>query len=202
MTKVVLINGPARSGKDTLAKEAKNHFLSAYEFKFADVMHNFWQDVFFSMHDYDEAMSRTDGDLKSDPSPVLGLSYRQCMIATSEDFIKPILGNDFFGRLTAAQIAKGEALEKELYRSDPNFQYVALVSDSGFKEEAVAVIEKFGSENVLLLHLYRNGYTYSGDSRGYIHLDEFGVKTVNLENITLEQFTREGVQIIRDFVEA
>lgn len=199
MTKVILINGPARSGKDTLAEAIIQEWLVKIDdttyatHKFADIMHTFWESVFCTMLDYEDFVEHVKGSKKSIQNPLIGISYRQGMIALSEELIKPMLGKDFFGRYTAADI--------DFHAKLRNDEYVAVISDSGFKEEAVCIIEKFGAENVLLIKLYRPGFTFVGDSRNYISLEEFGVETVELENLDKEQFERKGVSIIREFVE-
>jgi hypothetical protein len=40
------------------------------------------------------------------------------------------------------------------------------------------VVDRFGANNVLLVRLTRDGYTFAGDSRGYIELP--GVRTVEM----------------------
>ena len=205
MTKVILVNGPARSGKDTLAEFLTNgRFTSdnspyyfphqTYPFKFAGVMHQLWKDIFLNITEEDDFNDWVDGSRKNETHPFLGCSYREAMIDFSENYIKPRYGINFFGRLTAEEIAQSQKFFKE--------DIVAVVSDSGFKEEAVSIIEKFGAENVLLVKLYRDGYSFNGDSRNYIDLEEFGVKTVEIENITLDQFRRDAILLIREFVEA
>lgn len=206
MTKVILINGPARSGKDTLAdvlEDAQYEWASKKDlsyvlcrFKFAGMMHKMWREVFWDYlaPDEDTFLDYVDGSKKNEVFEPLGVSYRQAMIAFSEDFIKPLLGTSFFGRYTAQQIAR-----QQLWY--PKNELVAIISDSGFAEEAVAIIEKFGAENVLHIKLYREGFTFSGDSRNYIDLEPFGVESVELENITLEQFKRDGTEIVREFIE-
>lgn len=204
MTKVVLINGPARSGKDTLGgmiytsqwrpgedglPEIKRKVM---QYKFAAVMQGLWQDIFYVITSEREYPEWVDGSKKNDPHPFMDVSFRSAMIDFSENYIKPTYGSDFFGRLTAEHIAKNEALLET--------EHLAVITDSGFKEEAVAIIEKFGAENVLLIKLYRDGYSFTGDSRNYLNLDEFGVQTVELRNKTLEQFRRDGVNVVAKFM--
>lgn len=201
MTKVILINGPARSGKDTLAKALYDNQFDKYGrrrnrplydvYKFAGVMQILWRNIFDPIVPDEEFYAWVDGNKKNEKHPFLGYSYRECMIDFSENYIKPRFGLDFFGKLTAEQIYRDSLMDENM---------VAVISDSGFKEEAVAIIEKFGAENILLVKLYREGYNFSGDSRGYINLDEFDVETVELENITMAQFERDGIKLVQDFV--
>lgn len=207
MTKVILLNGPARCGKDTLGsamymsqfnyetneKVYPKHYV--HEFKFASVMQNLWRSIFdIACKEDAEFQAYTDGDKKNEEHPELGFSFRSAMIDFSEEYIKPRYGIDFFGRITALDV---ERLSEDFHQAE----IVAVVTDSGFREEAVAMIEKFGAENVLLVKIYRSGYTFNGDSRSYINLDEFGVETKEIENITLDQFKRDGVELIAEFIQ-
>lgn len=196
MTKIILINGPARSGKDTLADYLTETNYRYQKFKFADCMQGLWRGIFSTFSpEYDEFIDYVDGSKKNDIHPDVGCSFRSAMIDFSENYIKPRYGINFFGRLTAAKVE--------------NLQYVlgdteltAVISDSGFEEEAVSLIEKFGAENVLLLKLYRPGYTFDGDSRSYINLKPFGVKTIELDNISIDQLKRDGLAAVEEFVAA
>lgn len=199
MTKVVLLNGPPRSGKDTVAQMMTEYWLRSSDsfrlrkYKFAGLLHDFWQKIFYAFaDDYEQYQSYVDGSDKSNVLASVGIAYRTGMISLSEDFVKPMLGKDFFGLYTAKQIAKDAEEE--------NVPFVAIISDSGFAEEAVALIEEFGAENILLVHLFRDGSNFSGDSRSYINLDTFGVTTIELDNISIEQLERDSITILTTFM--
>jgi len=54
------------------------------------------------------------------------------------------------------------------------------VPDSGFREEAEAIVREAGAGDVLLVRLHRPGHGFSGDSRGYIDLDDLGVESCDV----------------------
>jgi hypothetical protein len=83
-----------------------------------------------------------------------GLTPRQTYIAFAEKFAKPCFGHKFFGRRLLETLAKSEA---DHY----------IVADSGFRDEADAVIDHFGIERCLLIRVMRPGADFSKDSRGY-----------------------------------
>lgn len=198
MTKVILLNGPARSGKDTLATHIEYSISGCIGTKFAEPMQEFWKSIFSAaVLEDDDFVKYTDGDKKNEAHPALGFSFRSGMIDLSEQYIKPRYGLDFFGKVAALSIETRLAFLRNIgFPAN-----CAVISDSGFKEEAVAIIEKFGAENVLLIKLYRPGYTFADDSRNYINLDEFNVETRELQNIELDQFKTDGIAMVREFVE-
>jgi len=83
----------------------------------------------------------------------LNLSIREAMIYVSEIICKPRLGKAYFGKARADSIQEGEL----------------VIDDScGFAHELPPLIERVGQENILLLRIHREGYTFDGDSRGLI----------------------------------
>jgi hypothetical protein len=86
--------------------------------------------------------------------------------------MKPRYGEDIFGRLFLRELVKMRA----------NGDRIALVTDSGFQQEAETVIEAVGAANVLLLqvHATKRGCTFAHDSRSYITLS--GVETWKIHN--------------------
>lgn len=92
-------------------------------------------------------------DLKEVRCQDLGhMSCREAMIYVSEKVIKPRMGLDYFGKLVANEID----LEKDY-----------AISDGGFIDELLPVVEKVGKENFRLVQLTREGHDFSSDSRRY-----------------------------------
>lgn len=101
-----------------------------------------------------------DRDKKEQPQKELGgLTYREFMIHISEDIMKPLYGDDVFGK-RAAQVCVDA-----LYFGHKN----VVFSDGGFIDEVKALHEE-GLE-VIVIRLHRDGYTFVGDSRRYIYPD-------------------------------
>jgi len=126
------------------------------------------KDMTRALFNWDDAEAEYMEANKDTPQNALyGWSYRAFQIALSEDFIKPKLGGDAFGRLASRIIQRS-----------PSSLFIC--SDSGFAEEAVPIVRTVGAANVLLVQLQRQGHTFRGDSRSYISLPS--VRTVKLEN--------------------
>ena len=180
MTKIILINGPAGSGKDTVA----SNLLTALPAGTAEIVKFAAPLKATAITLYCNGDSRkfyefdNDQEKKNKPSAqFLGKSCRQVQIDLSESYMKPMHGQTVFGELLRNYIDT---------QSDKGVE-TFLVSDSGFRPEAEVLVDYFGPQNVLLIRLHREGHTYEGDSRNYIDLDDLDVETVDIQNIT-DQF--------------
>lgn len=156
MANLILISGPPRSGKDTLAKWISNT-MDYKAMKFAEPIERALRG-FFGMN-YAEFAERRN-ELKDEPWPLLGgKTFRNCMQSFSEDWAKQY-GKDIFGRLAAYRVRhdKDEGFGKFVF------------SDCGFTEEVAPVIRCFTPEEVILVRLFREGCSYEGDTRSYPNL--------------------------------
>lgn len=82
-------------------------------------------------------------------------TWRQFLIHISEDIMKPIFGQDVFGRAAAKLVREMDA-------------DLCFFSDGGFQVE-VEELRKEGT--VIVIQLERIGCSWNGDSRGYINGD-------------------------------
>jgi hypothetical protein len=148
---IILFNGPPGSGKDAAADFFKEKGFKHLSFKyqlFQETISFFGVDEKWFMDGY------KDRSVKEQPEELLdGMSRREAMIYVSEDITKPEFGNDIFGQQVANEI-------------DINKDY--CISDGGFIDELLPVINKVGSENFILVQLTREGCDYSTDSRRYM----------------------------------
>lgn len=168
--KLILVNGPPRSGKDTVGQILQSYHESSspravYLAKMAGALktatHALYseltKDVEFPLkHDAFEAVKDQPCD------EFLGATPRQAYIAVSEQLVKPLHGQSTWGRILANNLSKD-------WLARDAADYV-VVTDSGFAPEAIPLMELFGVENTVLLHLYRPGTDFSKDSRNYIRL--------------------------------
>lgn len=148
---IVLFNGPPRSGKDAGA----DYFKKNYGWKHLSFKYQLYKETckYFGC-DYNWFMNRYDDrSVKEVPHMDLGhMSCREAMIYVSEQIVKPKRGLDYFGQLVANEI-------------DLTKDYA--ISDGGFVDELIPVVEKVGSKNFVLVQLTRDGEDYSSDSRRY-----------------------------------
>lgn len=163
-TKIILLNGPPRSGKDTAASK----IIPVFSFVDKKIVGGGVSFDRFSMP-CKAAFAGTVGapidefghvpgyeETKDEVIPWLGCSYRQWQIDYSESFMKPKYGKNIFSRLF-------------VHRNENSTSRAIVVPDSGFAEEAEPVAKAFGVENTLLIRVHRPGTDFSNDSRSHIY---------------------------------
>src|SRR5690606_4048252 len=143
-------------GKDTAAI-ALARTLSAERFKFAQPIRDALAALLrLEEQPYNEIME--DQARKNNPSTdFFGVVPRVAQIKLSEEYAKPLFGRNIFRRLTVLDILN-------------SLPALAVISGSGFDEEAGPAINEFGEENCLLLRVRRGACTFEGDSRSYLDL--------------------------------
>lgn len=162
MTKVIILNGPPNSGKDTIGEALMELLRRDHNVKFSDLYHGQFKKVLL------EILSKTlrisehalmeiynNRELKETPLPMFGgHSIREAMIAISENYIKPIFGKDYMGRVELAQIRT----------SKPKY---AIYTDGGFIDEIRPLLADPSIE-LYIIQIYRDGCSFAGDSRGLL----------------------------------
>jgi hypothetical protein len=161
--KVIFFNGPPRSGKDTAAKlmEAQlieqGHFPR--RFKFAEALKN----AAHAMVGLDVAPDHFEAvkDFPDTRLPVGAhghhLSPRELYILVSEQMVKPAFGNAHWGKVLLNSI-QDTTMRKATH---------ILITDSGFVEETLPLVEAFGLDNCTHITMYREGCSFKNDSRSY-----------------------------------
>ena len=172
---IILFNGPPGSGKDEAANILELHQFEHLSFKeelFKATFTEFCVSEEWFMSGYD------DRTIKERPEKELrGKSRRDAMIHTSENVIKPNYGKSFFGNKVASRVIPGR-------------NYV--ISDCGFLEEVQPLIDKVGSENVLVVQMAREDCSFENDSRRYINGDMREEYTVGKKSKILEKYILES----------
>lgn len=189
--KIILVNGPPRAGKDT-AQEAVQDSVRC---KFAQAVKEgthaaFGLDPKQYPMDYFEAV-------KDEPNVLFfGKTPREAYISYSEMFMKPFTGDkQVFGKLLVRWI---ETIVEEWDKNNlPTLPFI--VTDSGFRPEAVALVEAFGAENIKLIRVFREGCNFDNDSRSYIHLADLGVEEEDVVNDDIGDYKHEIKLIVEEF---
>lgn len=149
---IIIFNGPPGSGKDEAASYFKRYGFKHLSFKyvlFKETISFFGVDKEWFMDGYN------DRSIKERPEDLLdGMSRREAMIYVSEVITKPAFGQDIFGVHVASEVEDGK-----------NY----AISDGGFEDELVPLINRVGADNIVLVQLTREGCDYSSDSRRYFN---------------------------------
>ena len=177
MPKYVILNGPPKSGKDTigrlinfaLASSGRQSIID----KFAEPLKAAASAIFCLTHA--ERLHYFENPVVKDhPSKrFLGKTPRQVLISLSEDWFKPTFGKDVFGRLMIQRTAHLEGF--------------TVITDCGFDEE----LEPFDKTDIAVVRLHRSGCNYANDSRSYIRRDDIFV--FDVDNNDIPEYVAEGV---------
>lgn len=196
-TQILLFNGPPASGKDTAADylhEQAGGWREVRKLKFADPIDRGIQGMFSKTEGYSHRWNklRHDPELKNTEAflSVTGKTAREIMIAFSEQFAKPMLGQGIFGHLAAKQIP-----------APRNYYYPALylVSDCGFQVEYDTFSLLVSARaDVHLINIYRDGCTFANDSREYVKPNDY-TKThhVITNNGTKPEFEQSVLKLLK-----
>lgn len=154
--RVIALNGPPGSGKDTVAD-----WLTALE---EPIFHKttfslplkLAHNAILNIADWE--VNTIDKDV---PLPILNHQYtlREFDILLAEEFLKTHFGKDILVRLWFARLAN--------YR--PDISAIHIICGVGFEEELQPLIDFFGAEAILIIQLEREGCSFDGDSRSYIY---------------------------------
>lgn len=188
-TKVVILNGPPLSGKDEGCKYLVRVFGGNHK-EFKNALFKLTK-AFFNIDDemWQWFYTRVNKECPSESLIINGKSYspRQALIHVSENVVKPLLGQDFFGNSLANDLEEG----------------LNFVSDGGFPSEIQPLVDNVGASNVLILRLFREGCSFDGDSRNYINYDQVS-KGVTIEDLynngSLEQYFDNLESKIKDWL--
>lgn len=164
--KVILLNGPPRSGKDTLGNMLRERNLASGENrvvleKFAEPIKRHFAASWGVSLEWIEA-NKDRPFMEGSTTTV-----RQMLIAYSENYLKPLLGKNIFGRLLCARIGADQSgILASIYAKTNTSDDVVVITDSGFSAEAQVVID--AGYDVRLIRLHRTGCDFTGDSRSYL----------------------------------
>ena len=158
MNTLIILNGPKQSGKDTLCDYAE-HFLCYSIYRPIDVVIDHLGKTILPGLTQRTYCSREYREYYETP---VGKSLRAVFISYSEDFLKPMYGRDYIGRLTADKI------REELNENTITF---AVVQAMGDVDEIRPIVE-LPWNNIILVRIHRKGCSFEGDSRKYFNNHE------------------------------
>lgn len=153
---ILILNAPAGAGKDTIGKLLKEKHgvdLRCFKQPMFDIAKACLGEENFSvfMEKYDNRLT------KELPLDMLGgMSPREFFIHISENWCKPIFGDEFFG---------------ERFAADLPIDNTVVVTDGGFSREVMPMIAR--NHPVVIVRLFRSGYGFEGDSRSYLKEEDF-----------------------------
>lgn len=166
-----LLNGPPRSGKDTAARllgQLLGEGTTTHA-KLAKVLkertHALYGLIGADGRPWDAGSFEAR---KEEPrEEFLGLTPRQAYINVHELYLKPMHGPRILGDL----------LIRDLERSGSWTPHLA-VSDAGDDQQCLPLVERFGAENTVLVHLDRIGCQWDNRRRFVLP----GIRTIQVDN--------------------
>lgn len=182
--RVIILNGPPRCGKDTAAS-----MLPGYKTKLSKPLKDGVQALFgigkANSVDYERA--------KDTEFPIFfNASYRQRQIDVFH-FLERIAGPSVLGEILVAKLKR----IARYIRSDHGD--LVILSDGGRFAEIAPIIDAFGIDNVLVVHIYRDGCTFEKDIRSYV---DAGTKiAVVSNNGTKDDYKKELYEAITNKVD-
>ena len=158
--KVILLNGPPGCGKDFAGQILMDLLPKSVVMKFAKELKERTHALYrLTRHDGRPHAHDAYEHCKDTPMAVFhGRTPRLCYISVSENLIKPLHGDYIFGQWLASAMEAAPMYD------------TFIVTDSGFASEAEVLIKRFGTDNVQLIRIHREGHDFSSDSRSYLDL--------------------------------
>ena len=187
--KLILFNGPPRSGKDTGVDHLVKQ-LDMGHIKLAGVL----KDRTHALYGLKRATEHYDRCKDRPHDDFLGIKPRDAYINVAEKLFKEVHGQTIFPELLTIEVRK---------QSNP---YIA-VSDLGFQQELEYFVEHFGAQNILLVKVFRKDCNFDNDSRDYV--DEFdergnprfpGLQTINIINDKLDKYQEQLSEAAAEFL--
>ena len=184
---IILLNGPPGCGKDTAAEFIKKR-LNCREYKFSAPLKSALRELLSI--DSDRWSQLLAYGAKDEPLLPQGVSIRQALIKLSEEYLKPMLGQDIFGHIAVRRMKRMVSASH------------IVVSDIGFTQEVVPVLDEFTVKRIRILQISRTHCTFKDDSREYIDVEQLKMVpyTKKIANkYDLELFEAQVVRVLKDW---
>ena len=159
---IILLNGPPGCGKDTAAGFIKKYLDLCREYKMSMPLKSALRTLLCIEDERWKEMLAYGA--KDEPLLPKGVSIRQALIRLSEDYLKPMLGDDIFGHIAVRHLIR--------MASAANI----VIPDTGFTDEVVPILKEFTAKKIRIIRLSRPGYFYTNDSRSDIDIDRLKMR--------------------------
>lgn len=181
--RLIVLNGPPRSGKDTLAA-----MLPGLKRKFSAPMKRAVPAIYGVADIVPEADLEKVKETQFDF--LFGQSYRQAQIALFQ-WMERQHGPAVLGEIEA------RILQANTKHIEERYNGLVVYSDGGRGAEVQALATSVGLDNMLIIQLVRDGCDFRNDIRSYVELPE--VKTIRLHNNgTPDDLIRNAVKAIQE----
>lgn len=168
MRKMIMLNGPPRCGKDTIA-EALDEYLNVVRGDEYQVIHEKFsaplkagvRAIYGVGADIEATKDEADDRL-------LGATYRGAQISLFHHLSR-VHGNTVLGQLFAARTVRRDG--------------VFIVSDTGRFDEVFPAIKNFDADSCVVFRIHRDGTSFANDIRQYVtNTDIIGIKSFDVDN--------------------
>lgn len=153
MRVIILVNGPAGSGKDTfgnmLAAELYKAGWQTKTMKFAAVL----KSAVHALFGQDTRPDKFESQKNVKLGVFHGRTPRSLYQDMSEKFVKPYLGRKFFGEVIGRQILQTRQKDNAAF----------IITDSGFTEEVLGLNSIVPWDKFFIIRIHRPGYSFADE---------------------------------------
>ena len=178
---IILLNGPPGCGKDTIAKIIKKK-IGSKDYKMSKPI----KDAFSALFGIQGQLLHELLEERKDEAfftANANITPREVLIKLSEDFMKPLFGDDCFGQVAINNL--GKIAWKHL-----------TISDCGFNAEVPPITKAHGCDKVKAILISRDGCQW--DSRETLNCSVLGIDEAHIDNIyDLELLETQVTRILR-----
>lgn len=165
MRKMIMLNGPPRCGKDTiadaLAKKFTQYPIYTHHEKFSQPLKDGVKAIYSLPNSIEETKDESDERL-------MGATYRSAQISLFHHLSR-VHGNTVLGQLFTARTVRRDG--------------VFIVSDTGRFDEVFPAIKNFDADSCVVFRIHRDGTSFANDIRQYVtNTDIIGVKSFDVDN--------------------
>lgn len=178
MTKIIILNGPPRCGKDTAAEAIEEYFGSdiCKHLKLSEPL----KLIASSILGYPREVLEANKDTVLSGNKI---SYRDAQIHTFLQLV-PVYGEGWLGKWFVNSL---EQYEQEYF----------VLSDGGRSEDIRPFLQFLRPEDLLIIQIMREGCAFRGDIRSYI--TAYNVRVRPSVNKDLTEFKAEMIDFAGEF---